>query len=143
MSDKPIPESYWVVPGKFLAGGYPIASADEMVARQCLSAFIDAGINSFFDLTRPGELPAYLPILQEEAVQHGIPIDYQRMTIQDKGLPSHEKMAVLLDALDAALAFRPQGLPALLGRHRAHRYDRRLLAGATWLDRATGADPLE
>ena len=104
MSDKPIPESYWVVPGKFLAGGYPIASADEMMARRWLSAFIDAGINSFFDLTRPGELPAYLPALQEEAFRHGIPIDYQRMTIQDKGLPSQEKMVALLDALDAALA---------------------------------------
>ena len=74
------------------------------IARQCLAAFFDTGINTFFDLTRPGELPSYLPILQEEAVHYGIPIDYQRFNIQDKGLPSHEQMAVLLDALDAALA---------------------------------------
>ncbi len=104
MSDKPIPESYWVVPGAFLAGGYPITSIDETVARQCLTAFIDIGINSFFDLTRLGELPAYLPLLQEEAVHHGISIDYQRVNIQNKGLPSHDQMKRLLDALDAALA---------------------------------------
>ena len=104
MSDKPLPESYWVVPGNFLAGGYPISSVDEAVARQCLATFIDTGINTFFDLTREGELPPYLPILQEEAVNYGIPINYRRATIQDKGLPSHEKMAALLDALDAALA---------------------------------------
>ena len=104
MSDKHIPESYWVVPGKFLAGGYPISSTDEVVARQCLGTFIDTGINTFFDLTREGELPPYQDILQEEAVHFGIPINYQRVTIQDKGLPSHEKMAALLDALDAALA---------------------------------------
>jgi protein-tyrosine phosphatase len=104
MINTPIPESYWVVPGKFLAGAYPIANADDMMARRWLSAFIDAGINSFFDLTRPGELQTYLPALQEEAFRHGIPIDYQRMTIQDKGLPAHEKMVVLLDGLDAALA---------------------------------------
>ena len=104
MIDKPIPESYWVLPENFLAGGYPIASADETLARQCLAAFIDTGIDSFFDLTRPGELPPYLPMLQEEAGHYGIPIDYRRVTIQDKGMPSHEQMAVLLDALDAALA---------------------------------------
>ena len=104
MSDKPIPESYWVVPGNFLAGGYPISSAEETVARQCLAALLDAGFNTFFDLTNPGELPAYLPFLQEEAARHGIPIEYQRFTIQDKGLPTHARMAVLLDALDAALA---------------------------------------
>ena len=104
MSDKPIPESYWVIPGNFLAGGYPISSIDEGLARESLAAFIDAGIDSFFDLTRLGELPPYLPLLQEEALHYGIPITYQRMTIQDKGLPAHEKMIVLLDALDAALA---------------------------------------
>jgi len=104
MSDKPIPESFWVLPGKFLAGGYPISSIDETAARPGLAAFIDAGINTFFDLTREGELPAYLPLLQDEAVHYGIPVRYQRMTIQDKGLPSHDRMAVLLNALDASLA---------------------------------------
>ncbi len=103
MSDKPIPKSYWVVPGSFLAGGYPISSLDESVARKCLAAFIKSGIDSFFDLTRQGELPPYLPMLQEEAVHYGIPVNYQRITIQDKGLPAHEKMAELLDALDTAL----------------------------------------
>jgi Cyclin-dependent kinase inhibitor 3 (CDKN3) len=104
MSDKPIPESYWVLPGKFLAGGYPISSVDETIAHQCLAAFIEAGTDTFFDLTREGELPAYQPFLQEEAVHYGIPVSYQRVTIQDKGLPSHDRMADLLDALDAALA---------------------------------------
>lgn len=104
MSDKPIPESYWVIPGYFLAGGYPNTNADDGIARQCLAAFINTGINTFFDLTRAGELPPYLPILLEEAVHYGISINYQRVTMQDKGLPSHEQMTLLLDTLDAALA---------------------------------------
>jgi protein-tyrosine phosphatase len=104
MTDKPIPESYWVVPGTFLAGGYPISSVDDVLARQCLAAFIDAGITSFFDLTRAGELLPYHPILQEEALHYGIPIQYQRLNIQDKGLPSREQMQALLDTLDTALA---------------------------------------
>ena len=100
---KPIPESYWVVPGSFLAGGYPITRADEATVRQCLTAFLNVGINTFFDLTRVGELPSYLPGLQEEAARYGISINYQRVNVQDKGLPSHDQMAVLLDAIDAAL----------------------------------------
>jgi len=104
MSDKPIPESYWVLPGEFLAGAYPISSMDETVAHLCLAAFLETGITSFFDLTREGELPPYLSILQEEALRHNISIQYRRLTIQDKGLPVHEQMAVLLDSLDAALA---------------------------------------
>ena len=105
MSDKPIPESYWVVPGYFLAGGYPVSTfIDEAVSRQCLAAFLSVGFNTFFDLTRVGELPAYLPKLQEEAVRYGTPIYYQRIDIPDRGLPSHEQMAALLDAIDAALA---------------------------------------
>jgi Polymorphic toxin system, DSP-PTPase phosphatase len=104
MSDKPIPESYWVVPGYFLAGGYPVLRQDEAAVRHCLAAFLEAGFNTFFDLTRAGELPAYLPSLQEEAARYGISVDYQRVNFQDRGLPAHEQMAVLLDAIDAALA---------------------------------------
>jgi len=104
MSDKPIPESYWVVPGYFLAGGYPIPSLDETAVHQRLAAFLEAGFNTFFDLTRAGELTAYLPSLQEEASRYGISVDYQRINIQDRGLPAHEQMAMLLDAIDAALA---------------------------------------
>lgn len=104
MIDKPILESYWVVPGSFLAGAYPFSTLNETVVRQRCTAFLQAGFNTFFDLTRPGELPAYLPSLQEEAFRHNISIDYQRIHFQDKGLPEHHQMAVLLDGIDAALA---------------------------------------
>jgi hypothetical protein len=104
MNEKPIPESYWVLPGQFLAGGYPISSPDEGIARLGLAAFLDAGFRTFFDLTRPDELPAYLPLLQEEAARLGVPITYHRKDIQDRGLPAHAQMRALLDELDAALA---------------------------------------
>jgi hypothetical protein len=104
INDKPIPESYWVVPGAFLAGGYPISSTDDIIARQCLCAFLEAGFDTFFDLTRLGELPPYLPCLQEEATRYGISIQYQRLNIQDRGLPSQVQMITLLDAIQTALA---------------------------------------
>jgi hypothetical protein len=104
MSDKPIPESYWVVPEKFLAGGYPIPSPNEEIIRRSMAAFLNAGFNAYIDLTRVGELPAYLPILQEEAERYGISLTYHRINIQDRGLPSHKQMILLLDTLDVALA---------------------------------------
>ncbi|HVM71699.1 MAG TPA: hypothetical protein VMT91_08065 [Anaerolineales bacterium] len=104
MNAKPIPETYWVLPGSFLAGAYPLTALDETVAHLCMASFLEAGLNSFIDLTSPGELPPYLPVLQQESAHYGIPVDYQRLVIQDKGLPSREQMAACLDAVDAALA---------------------------------------
>jgi hypothetical protein len=104
LSDKPIPTSYWVIPGAFLAGSYPISRlADEATFHQTMAVFLKAGINTFYDLTAPGELPEYLPTLQEEAARYGMVINYLRFDIQDRGLPTHAHMSVLLDSIDAAL----------------------------------------
>lgn len=104
MNAKPLPESYWIAPGNFLAGGYPISTfADETINRLRLAAFFEAGFDTFFDLTRPGELPAYLPLLQDEAVRYNVSVDYRRFPTQNKNPPSREQMAALLDAIDAAL----------------------------------------
>jgi len=104
-NDKPIPESYWVLPARFLAGGYPVSThGDETLIRLRLTAFLNAGIDTFFDLTREGELPPYLPLLQEEAAYNNKAIQYSRRSIQDKGLPSKDQMVLLLDDIDAALA---------------------------------------
>jgi hypothetical protein len=100
---KPIPESYWVVPGKFLAGEYP-ASRDEAASRRRISAFLDAGFDTFLDLTHPGERPDYLPRLQEEAARLERKIAYHHFPFQDFNVPSSRTMAAVLDALDEALA---------------------------------------
>jgi hypothetical protein len=101
---KPLSESYWVVPGQFLAGQYPISTnGDEARARQQLVAFLNEGFDTFFDLTSTGELPPYLPLLEEEAVRYGLHIDYHSASISDYGLPKREQMTRLLDDIDAAL----------------------------------------
>jgi len=101
--DRPIPASYWVVPGKLLAGEYA-GNRDEEQTRHRLAAFLDAGFDTFLDLTTEGELPPYPPILMEEANNHDRRIQYQRFPIQDKGLPSSETMAAILEAIDTAIA---------------------------------------
>lgn len=102
MTNLPIPESYWVIPDQFLAGEYP-ASRDERFARQRLSAFLEAGIADFIDLTRPNELVHYEPLLKELAPLYDLKPRYTRISIQDRGLPSHETMREILDALDDAI----------------------------------------
>ena len=104
MNPKPFSDSYWVVPGEFLAGGYPFSSLRDPGDNPTLRAFLDAGFNTFFDLTDPGELPAYLTDLMEEAAHLGVSIHYQRFQVQDRGLPTRANMRLLLDALDASLS---------------------------------------
>ena len=67
MSDKPVPDSYWVLPGRFLAGGYPGLRNNENQTRQRLTAFLKAGFDTFIDLTNENERPPYFSMLCEEA----------------------------------------------------------------------------
>ena len=55
---KPDPNTYWVIPGKLLAGEYPGARNPEE-ARSRLRKFLAAGIRHFIDLTEVGELTPY------------------------------------------------------------------------------------
>lgn len=104
MSDlsRPIPESYWVIPGRFLAGQYPGGFEREQV-RQRMDKFLEAGIDTFFDLTKPGELPPYESILREQADVYGKNVRLLRFSVADFGLPSPTGMIATLNALDTAL----------------------------------------
>ncbi len=102
MSDLPIAECYWVVPDRLLAGERP-SHDDEELSRARLSAFLEAGVTDFIDLTDPREFPPYEPLLQELAAQRGMKVRYARLTIGDYGLPSRERMQEILDEIDAAL----------------------------------------
>ena len=97
----PIPNSYWVLPGRFLAGGYP-GDPDEEQTRRKARQLLAAGVSFFLDLTGESELNPYLPYVQEEA--HGRPFTHQRMTIEDRRTPTPEHMITILDTIDAALA---------------------------------------
>jgi hypothetical protein len=103
---RPIPESYWVEPGRFLAGEYPGHHEASQAARR-IRAFLDAGFDTFLDLTQAGELVPYEPTLREEAQRNPEHvITYRRFPIGDYGLPSSGQMKKILDTLDASLAAR-------------------------------------
>jgi hypothetical protein len=100
---RPIPESYWVEPGRFLAGEYPGYSYSEKLRRR-LDSFLDLGFDTFIDLTDPDELPSYLPMLEEQAGYFGVDIRYKRFTITDHSVPTPETVQAILDEIDSALA---------------------------------------
>ncbi len=102
MTNRPIFESYWVEENRFLAGEYP-GSHDPETARRHMDLFLEAGINTFIDLTQPHELVSYEGILKEQANIYGVDSYYQRFAIRDHGIPSVEMMRNILDMIDNAL----------------------------------------
>ncbi len=93
--DRPIPDSYWVEPGRLLAGEYP-GALDPDAARDKLRRFLDASITLFLDLTQAGELEPYAPLLHRRA-------EHRRMPIADMSTPTAAEMTHILDAIDDAL----------------------------------------
>lgn len=92
----PLPNSYWVIPGRLLAGEHPGAGSPELT-RQRVQQLLAAGIDCFIDLTMPGELEPYDPELPLE-------VEYLRKPIRDHGLPAERAhMVEILGCLTEAL----------------------------------------
>ena len=95
--------TYWVVSGRFAAGEYPGAK-NRGDAADKLRALMSAGIDHFVDLTEPHELAPYAGIAVEEATRLGLWVEHKRYPIRDVQVPrARHEMAVILDAIDAAL----------------------------------------
>lgn len=100
----PYPNSYWVQPGRLLAGEYPGAFMPT-VARRKLRLLLDAGVTFFLDLTHSADgLESYEDLLQAEAKAVLTPVTYRRMAIPDRDIPTVAQMVETLDVIDEALA---------------------------------------
>ena len=99
--DRPIPNSYWVIPGRLLAGEYPygvLDGTDEDASRSRLQQMLQAGVDCFIDLTEEGELPDYRRQLPAN-------VDHLRFAIGDMDVPLNvSQTKALLAAIRAALA---------------------------------------
>ncbi len=101
---KAIANSYWVVPGRFLAGEYP-GALEDVEARHKLIWLLDNRVTFFLNLTGEYEagLRPYDRLLFEEAGRRGLEVVHTRMPIRDLSTPSPEGMSSILRVLDVAL----------------------------------------
>ena len=94
----PLVNSYWVVPGRLLAGEHPTGLTPELT-RARLEKLHEAGIDCFLDLTRPEEATAYRNTLPPGTAYFSRPIRDHAVPAE----PAHmqEILAYLREALDS------------------------------------------
>ena len=105
----PFNRSYWVVPGKFLAGCYP-GSEDQQQALQKLTGLIDSGIRTVIDLMEQNEFnwagrafEGYEKQMQSIATSMGTSVSFERMPIKDTWVPARIEMIEILDRIDVSI----------------------------------------
>ena len=92
----PLRNSYWVVPGRVLAGEHPGGTTREATLER-LQRLFAAGVECFIDLTEPGELKPY-------DLELPFNIEYLRKPIRDHGIPAQRlHMAEILDCIHDAV----------------------------------------
>ena len=106
----PYGRSYWVIPGKLMAGFYPGAPTREE-AEQKLKALLDAGVRCVVNLVEEDEkndwtqerLEPYQQLLRKLATGKKCDVFYVRTPIVDQNIPSEMTMRFILDIIDRAL----------------------------------------
>jgi ADP-ribosylglycohydrolase len=97
-----LPNSYWVVPGRLLAGEHPGAHTLSDTTDR-LQALLFAGVTLFVDLSEADEAPSYSQLLMYAA--GAVPINHVRHAFSDHAVPeSPQAMQDILDAIDLHLA---------------------------------------
>lgn len=105
----PFRHCYWVIPGKFMAGGYPGGRSPDRAADN-LKRLLASGIRIVINLMKPEELCCcrnmsgrYEDQLDEVANSRGISVDVIHMPIKDTWIPSRLEMCHILDTIDQAV----------------------------------------
>ena len=95
---KPFKNSYWLLPGKILAGEVPVGG-DDIVTRSKIESLLKVGIRVFINLLydEPFE---YSEILKSVSEDRGINCDYLHFPIVDMGVPNNTELDRILDSID-------------------------------------------
>jgi protein tyrosine/serine phosphatase len=99
----PFPCSYWVRPGKFLAGENP-GNIDDESTRFRLSALLDAGVLTFLNLTEERETTPYADHLEILAQTRKLDINIVRTPLRDRSVPDAKILGHILDQIDDSIA---------------------------------------
>jgi len=105
----PFPRSYWVIPGKILAGAFP-GDKDSIIAQDKLQRLFDIGIRCIVNLMQPDEtnhdgqtFADYSKSFNEIADRHQKRVECLRLPIRDLCIPSATKMKDILDTIDKSV----------------------------------------
>jgi hypothetical protein len=110
MNDLPLPRlpglngsrPAWLVPGRLLAGCSPALGAPDDTPLR-LRSLLQAGIDTFFDLTLPDEHTNYWSVLNAEAQRMAMNVSVQRVPLTADDLDITHTLQRLLNALDETL----------------------------------------
>ena len=102
--ERPIPNSYWVSPGRLAAGEYP-GSHNHSEASRKLRDLVAAGVDHFVDLTDERDwLEPYDQTARDEGRRIGKTVHCESRPITDVSVPDHpDVMTGILDAIDTSL----------------------------------------
>ena len=110
----PFDRSYWVIPGRLLAGAYP-GSQDPLEAGLKLTSLLECGIIQVINLMEEGErghfgepFAPYEEPLTVAAEKLGVEVFVIRKAIKDVSVPSPNAMKMILDEIDRSI---DQGRP--------------------------------
>ena len=107
----PFNRSYWVVPGKLLAGGYP-GSEDPIEEERNLKGLIQAGIRHVISLLEPQEysrpddpFPLYVDHMESIAKKLKISVTYDQISLKDFSVPTERQMVRILNQIDMCIKY--------------------------------------
>ena len=98
----PYENSYWVVPGLFLAGEHPDTGFSKESETR-LAALFQAGIRVFIDLTEEHEAASYALILQCLAEERNLDLTCLRIPVRDRTRPSASTLRCVLGIIDQSI----------------------------------------
>jgi protein tyrosine phosphatase len=107
----PFNRSYWVTPGKLLAGCYP-GSEDPMEEAKKLKGLIQAGIRHVISLMEPQEynrpddpFPPYVDHMESIAENMKISVTFDQISIKDFSVPTKRQMVRILNQIDMCIKY--------------------------------------
>ena len=99
----PFADSYWVVPGKLMAGEYPGSWRAE-VSQKRVQGLIKSGVTLVIDLTMHDDSRhPYANLLEKEAAEYGKHLIRKNFPIPDYTPPSKRLMKTILDEIDTQI----------------------------------------
>jgi predicted protein tyrosine phosphatase len=99
----PLPDSYWLLDGRFLAGQYP-GAPDRARARRKVASIVETGVRTFIDLTHVSDgLDPYADLVEEIAVERKLELRHRPFSVLDLGIPPKARMVEILATIRGEL----------------------------------------